>query len=234
MPGIDSYRKVLENSGDTPDSYYVLVRRIAFHLSSRLPNTISVEDLIQAGMEGILQAQKSFDSSRGIEFEVFAKNRVRGAMLDEVRRTSFSSRNIVSTKKHHDLTINLLTQKLGRAPKNSEVADALEISLDTYEKERLLTASSDLVSSDDLPTIIEESLERQASPHKQLEDEEQLTSLTEAISQLPERSQQILALYYQEEMNLKEIGAILSVSESRISQILSETATKLRKLLVAY
>lgn len=233
MPGIDSYRKVLENSGGTPDSYYVLVRRIAFHLSSRLPNTISVEDLIQAGMEGILQAQRSFDSSRGIEFEVFAKNRVRGAMLDEVRRTSFSSRNIVSTKKHHDLTINLLTQKLGRAPKNSEVADALEISLDTYEKERLLTASSDLVSSDDLPTIIEENLGRQASPHKQLEDEEQLISLTEAISQLPERSQQILALYYQEEMNLKEIGAILSVSESRISQILSETATKLRKLLVA-
>ena len=212
-------------------NHYNLVRRIAYHLSFRLPSTIALEDLIQAGMEGVLQAQRGFDISRGIEFEAFAKVRIRGAMLDEVRRISHSTRNIISTKRIHDTATRQLTQELGRPPRSHEIAEKLELSIEDYEKERILLNSTDHISSEDSPSEYESMQGMDGGPQEELEREQQLESLTLAISKLPERSQQILALYYQEEMNLKEIGATLNVSESRISQILSEVAGQLRKLI---
>ena len=233
MASIDAYKRQLLDSNSSTSSQYSLVKRVAYHLSSRLPNNIAIEDLVQAGMEGLLQAQKVFDASRGINFELFAKTRIRGAMLDEVRRISFSTRNVVSTKRKQDEIIRDLTQRLGRQPKNIEVAGELGISIEEYESDRLLAGSAEFVSTDESPDAFEEIDESRGSPEAQLEQAEDIGALASAIEKLPERSQQILALYYQEEMNLKEIGEILSVSESRISQILSETAGKLRKLMSA-
>ena len=233
MASIDAYKRQLLDSNSSTSSQYSLVKRVAYHLSSRLPNNIAIEDLVQAGMEGLLQAQKVFDASRGINFELFAKTRIRGAMLDEVRRISFSTRNVISTKRKQDEIIRDLTQKLGRQPKNIEVASELGISIEEYESDRLLAGSAEFVSTDESPDAFEEIDESRGSPEAQLEQAEDIGALASAIEKLPERSQQILALYYQEEMNLKEIGEILSVSESRISQILSETAGKLRKLMSA-
>ena len=179
----------------------------------------------------LLQAKSAFDHSRGINFELFAKTRIRGAMLDEVRRISFSTRSVVSTKREHDKVISELTQALGRAPKNQEIAERLGKTTEEYERERLLAESADVVSSDTAPEYFEEVDESLRNPEQALEHSELIENLAESIEQLPERTQQILALYYQEEMNLKEIGAILDVSESRISQILSETAGKLRVLM---
>ena len=122
MASIDAYKRQLLDSNSSTSSQYSLVKRVAYHLSSRLPSNIAIEDLVQAGMEGLLQAQKVFDASRGINFELFAKTRIRGAMLDEVRRISFSTRNVISTKRKQDDIIRDLTQKLGRQPKNIEVA----------------------------------------------------------------------------------------------------------------
>ena len=233
MASIDAYKRQLLDSNSSTSSQYSLVKRVAYHLSSRLPSNIAIEDLVQAGMEGLLQAQKVFDASRGINFELFAKTRIRGAMLDEVRRISFSTRNVISTKRKQDEIIRDLTQRLGRQPKNIEVASELGISIEEYESDRLLAGSAEFVSTDESPDAFEEIDESRGSPEAELEQAEDIEALASAIEKLPERSQQILALYYQEEMNLKEIGEILSVSESRISQILSETAGKLRKLMSA-
>ena len=233
MASIDAYKRQLLDSDSSTSSQYSLVKRVAYHLSSRLPSNIAIEDLVQAGMEGLLQAQKVFDASRGINFELFAKTRIRGAMLDEVRRISFSTRNVISTKRKQDEIIRDLTQRLGRQPKNIEVAGELGISIEEYESDRLLAGSAEFVSTDESPNAFEEIDESRGSPEAELEQAEDIGALASAIEKLPERSQQILALYYQEEMNLKEIGEILSVSESRISQILSETAGKLRKLMSA-
>ena len=233
MASIDAYKRQLLDSNSSTSSQYSLVKRVAYHLSSRLPSNIAIEDLVQAGMEGLLQAQKVFDASRGVNFELFAKTRIRGAMLDEVRRISFSTRNVISTKRKQDEIIRDLTQKLGRQPKNLEVAKELDISIEEYESDRLLAGSADFVSTDESPEAFEEIDESRGGPEAELERAEDIEALASAIEKLPERSQQVLALYYQEEMNLKEIGEILSVSESRISQILSETAGKLRKLMSA-
>ncbi len=233
MASIDAYKRQLLDSNSSTSSQYSLVKRVAYHLSSRLPSNIAIEDLVQAGMEGLLQAQKVFDTSRGVNFELFAKTRIRGAMLDEVRRISFSTRNVISTKRKQDDIVRDLTQKLGRQPKNIEVASELGISIEEYESDRLLAGSAEFVSTDDSPEAFEEIDENRGGPEAELEQAEDIEALASAIEKLPERSQQILALYYQEEMNLKEIGEILSVSESRISQILSETAGKLRKLMSA-
>ena len=233
MGSIDAYKRQLLDSNSSTSSQYSLVKRVAYHLSSRLPSNIAIEDLVQAGMEGLLQAQKGFDASRGINFELFAKTRIRGAMLDEVRRISFSTRNVISTKRKQDEIIRDLTQRLGRQPKNIEVAGELGISIEEYESDRLLAGSAEFVSTDESPDAFEEIDESRRGPESELEQAEDIEALASAIEKLPERSQQILALYYQEEMNLKEIGEILSVSESRISQILSETAGKLRKLMTA-
>ena len=233
MASIDAYKRQLLDSNSSTSSQYSLVKRVAYHLSSRLPSNIAIEDLVQAGMEGLLQAQKVFDASRGVNFELFAKTRIRGAMLDEVRRISFSTRNVISTKQKQDKVIRDLTQKLGRQPKNTEVASELGISIKEYDSDRLLAGSAEFISTDESPEAFEEIDENRGGPEAELEQAEDIEALVSAIEKLPERSQQILALYYQEEMNLKEIGEILSVSESRISQILSETAGKLRKLMPA-
>lgn len=231
MADIDAYKRQLLDVDSSVTNQYTLVRRVAYHLRSRLPSNISTDDLVQAGMEGLLQAKAAFDHSRGINFELFAKTRIRGAMLDEVRRISFSTRSVVSTKREHDKVIRELTQILGRVPKNHEVADKLDLTTEEYERERLLAESADVMSSDAAPEYFEEVDESLRNPEQALEHSELIESLAESIGQLPERTQQILALYYQEEMNLKEIGTILDVSESRISQILSETAGKLRTLM---
>ena len=233
MASIDAYKRQLLDSNSSTSSQYSLVKRVAYHLSSRLPSNIAIEDLVQAGMEGLLQAQKVFDASRGVNFELFAKTRIRGAMLDEVRRISFSTRNVISTKQKQDKVIRDLTQKLGRQPKNTEVASELGISIKEYDSDRLLAGSAEFISTDESPEAFEEIDENRGGPEADLEQAEDIEALASAIEKLPERSQQILALYYQEEMNLKEIGEILNVSESRISQILSETAGKLRKLMSA-
>ena len=231
MADIDAYKRQLLDVDSSVTNQYTLVRRVAYHLRSRLPSNISTDDLVQAGMEGLLQAKSAFDHSRGINFELFAKTRIRGAMLDEVRRISFSTRSVVSTKREHEKVISELTQALGRAPKNQEIAERLGKTTEEYERERVLAESADVVSSDTAPEYFEEVDESLRNPEQALEHSELIENLAESIEQLPERTQQILALYYQEEMNLKEIGAILDVSESRISQILSETAGKLRVLM---
>lgn len=229
---IDQYLQIAskETLKLTPE-HYSLVKRTALYLKTRLPANIEVEDLMQSGLEGLMQASSSYDDARGVTFDQFARTRIRGAMLDEVRRLSPATRTTINIKREQNAAIAHLSNHLGRNPTSAEVAVYLGKDIETYEKERLIAQGSDSVSSDASPDLVPDQYDEASEPSNVLEKQETLDELKTLIGDLPERSQLILSLYYVEELTLKEIADVISVSESRISQILTETATKLRTRL---
>ncbi len=209
-----------------------LVKRVALHLKARIPAFMELDELVQVGMIGLLEASRAFDPTKGIEFENFAHSRVRGAMLDEVRRLSFLPRSAVAFNKEHNTTVHALAAELGRTPTQSEIADYMGKDLEEFHKERgkakrFETYSMEVVT-EEVMTIADDASQQ---PDVIVEEAEFMDAVTDAIAQLPEREQMVMQLYYVEELNLKEIGEILGVSESRVSQILSSVVKKLRGTL---
>ena len=206
-----------------------LVKRVALHLKARIPAFMELDELIQVGMIGLLEASRAFDPVKGVEFENFAHSRVRGAMLDEVRRLSFLPRSAVAFNKEHNESLHVLSAELGRAPTQAEMAEYMGKELDDFQKERGKARRFETYS---LEVVTEEvmSIADDAShqPDVMVEEAEFMDAVTRAIGKLPEREQLVMQLYYVEELNLKEIGEVLEVSESRISQILSSVVKKLR------
>ena len=206
-----------------------LVKRVALHLKARVPAYMELDELIQVGMMGLLEASRVFDASKGVDFENFAHSRVRGAMLDEVRRLSFLPRSAVAFNKTHNETLHALSSELGRAPTQGEMAEYMGKDLEDFHKERgkarrFETYSLEVVT-EEVMSIADDSSRQ---PDVMVEEAEFMQAVTDAIAQLPEREQLVMQLYYVEELNLKEIGEVLEVSESRISQILSAVVKKLR------
>ena len=209
-----------------------LVKRVALHLKGRLPNFMELDELIQVGMIGLIEAKSSFDASKGVEFEIFAKNRVRGAILDQVRKLSYLPRSaIVSIREHNEATA-LLTGQLGREASQSELAEFMGKDIESFQKERVHAHRFQTVS---LETQLSDTVDMPAgesdNPEAQIAQEQFMDTLMASIESLPERERTVVSLYYVEEMNLKEIGAVLDVSESRISQILSSSVKKLRRFI---
>jgi len=206
-----------------------LVKRTAIHLKGRLPSTVDLDDLMQSGLEGLIQAIDSFDDSRNISLEQYSKTRIRGAMLDDVRRMSQTTRTTIMFKREHTAAIEKLTARYGRQPSSKEVASYLGKDLESYEKERVIVAGADSVATDinDDTPLPDDWFED--SPESDLQKAELLNILADSVATLPERTQLVLSLYYAEELNLKEIASVIEVSESRVSQILSETAALLRR-----
>ena len=206
-----------------------LVKRVALHLKSRVPAYMELDELIQVGMMGLLEASRVFDASKGVDFENFAHSRVRGAMLDEVRRLSFLPRSAVAFNKSHNESLHALSSELGRAPTQAEIAEYMGKDLEDFQKERGKARRFETYS---LEVVTEEvmSIADDAShqPDVMVEEAEFMEAVTDAIALLPEREQLVMQLYYVEELNLKEIGEVLEVSESRVSQILSSVVKKLR------
>jgi RNA polymerase sigma factor for flagellar operon FliA len=199
-----------------------LVKRVALHLKARIP----------AFMVGLLEASRAFDPVKGIEFENFAHSRVRGAMLDEVRRLSFLPRSAVAFNKEHNTTVHALAAELGRTPTQAEIAEYMGKDLEEFHRERgkakrFETYSMEVVT-EEVMTIADDSSQQ---PEVIVEEAQFMDAVTDAIAQLPEREQLVMQLYYVEEFNLKEIGETLGVSESRVSQILSSVVKKLRGTL---
>ena len=209
-----------------------LVKRVALHLKARVPAYMELDELIQVGMMGLLEASRVFDASKGVDFENFAHSRVRGAMLDEVRRLSFLPRSAVAFNKSHNETLHALSSELGLAPTQAEIAEYMGKDLEDFQKERGKARRFETYS---LEVVTEEvmSIADDAShqPDVMVEEAEFMEAVTDAIAQLPEREQLVMQLYYVEELNLKEIGEVLEVSESRVSQILSSVVKKLRGTL---
>jgi RNA polymerase sigma factor for flagellar operon FliA len=209
-----------------------LVKRVALHLKARIPAFMELDELIQVGMIGLLEASRAFDPVKGIEFENFAHSRVRGAMLDEVRRLSFLPRSAVAFNKEHNTTVHALAAELGRTPTQAEIAEYMGKDLEEFHKERgkakrFETYSMEVVT-EEVMTIADDTSQQ---PEVIVEEAQFMDAVTDAISQLPEREQLVMQLYYVEEFNLKEIGETLGVSESRVSQILSSVVKKLRGTL---
>ena len=209
-----------------------LVKRIAYHLISRLPASVQVDDLIQAGMIGLLEAARHYDASQGASFETYAGIRIRGAMLDEMRKNDWAPRSVHRRAREAAQVIHELENRYGRDARDSEVADGLGISLEEYHRILQDASSCRLFSLDDVgddePGLVEDLPSDVPDPQQGLQAEDFRRSLAQAIDALPERERLVLSLYYDDELNLKEIGAVLGVSESRVSQIHSQAVLRLK------
>ena len=209
--------------------YLGLVKRVALHLKGRLPNFMELDELMQVGMIGLIEADKSFDASKGVDFEVFAKNRIRGAILDQVRKLSYLPRSAIVSIRDHNEASAALTGELGRAPSQAELADFMGKDADTFQKERTHAHRFQTVSLEtQLPESVDLPTGHSNEPEQELVEEQFMDALAASIGKLPERDRTVVSLYYVEEMNLKEIGAVLEISESRVNQILTACVNKLR------
>ncbi|WP_369620559.1 RNA polymerase sigma factor FliA [Pseudoalteromonas distincta] len=210
-----------------------LVKKIACHLIARLPPSVHLDDLIQSGMIGLIEASKNFDATKGASFETFAGIRIRGAMLDEMRRGDWSPRSVHRKSRLVAEAITELEKKLNREPKDIEVAENLEISLEEYHHILNDVNSSKVLGIEDLgidediitPSGYDSALDK---PFDNVKNARFNESLLSAIKSLSEKDAMVLSLYYNDEMNLKEIGHILEVSESRVSQIHGQAMIKLK------
>ena len=210
-----------------------LVKKIALYLKARIPDYFEAEDLIQIGMIGLIEANKNFDPSVGVSFDEYAKRRIKGAILDEVRKASSLSRLAVKNNREYSSAKNSLTNSLGRQPTNVEIADYLDVSISELEHKRSHANQFNLVQLDnDLIEADGAFEDQQSNPMLSIEQAELSDRLTNEISKLDDRSKLIISLYYVEELNMKEIGAVIGVNESRVSQLLSATALKLRGSLI--
>ncbi|WP_233204875.1 RNA polymerase sigma factor FliA [Limnohabitans sp. 15K] len=209
-----------------------MVKRVAVHLKARLPPFMELDELVQVGMVGLIEAARSFDPTKGFEFEHFALSRVRGAILDEVRRQSHLPRSAVAFNKNENEAKHVLAAELGRAPTQAELALFMGKEIEEFHKERgqakrFETFSMEVVNDEVMSMPGDSSMQ----PEVMVEEAEFMEAVVQAIDELPERERLVMSLYYVEELNLKEIGEVLGVSESRVSQILSTVVKKLRQNL---
>jgi RNA polymerase sigma factor for flagellar operon FliA len=218
-----------DTNSDALLAHVGLVKRVALHLKTRLPNFMELDELIQVGMIGLFEANNSFDASKGVDFEVFAKNRIRGAILDQVRKLSYLPRSAIVNIRDHNEATAALTGELGREPSQSELAEFMGKDIESFHKERTHAHRFQTVSLESqLPDTVDMPASEINEPEAKIAEEQFMASLVDSIDTLPERERTVISLYYVEEMNLKEIGAVLDVSESRVSQILSSSVKKLR------
>lgn len=215
----------------------LLIKRIAYHLLGRLPRSVQFEDLIQAGMVGLLEAAAQYDESKGASFETYAGIRIRGHMLDEVRRNDWVPRSVYRNARTIAQAVREVENRYRRDAKDSEIAEVLGIPLDEYH--HMLRDSSaahlhgfeDLGVTDDNLNLSPEGSRTLLEPHKRAQKDELKVQVTDIIDHLPHKEQLVLSLYYEHELNLKEIGDLLEITESRVSQIHSQAMHRIRARL---
>lgn len=215
-----------------------LVKRIAFHLAGRLPSHVSVQDMIQAGMIGLLEARDHFEEGKGASFETFASIRIRGAMLDELRRGDWAPRSVHRAGREIAEVIRQIEQRTGRDAKDNEIAQALDMSLGEYHQllgdtmnVRVIAFEESGTSEDAIARGLYANL---VAPHDSVSRTKFRQDLAREIASLPERERLVIDMYYQEELTLKEIGSVLSVTESRVCQIHAAAVLRLKARLSAW
>ncbi|MHB1085485.1 MAG: RNA polymerase sigma factor FliA [Thiobacillus sp.] len=217
--------------------YAPLVKRIAYHMMARLPASVEVDDLIQAGLIGLLDAVGRFDGNQGAQFESYATQRIRGSMLDELREADWLPRHVRQKSRQIESAINRLEQRNGQSPSEQEISAELDMPIDQYQSMLGDVKCSQLLyyedfSDEDSASFLERYLvDGSDDPLAVLEDEGFRESLVAAIHHLPERERSMMGMYYEQDMNLKEIGVVLGVSESRVCQLHSQAVARLRAQL---
>jgi len=218
--------------------YTPLVKRIVYHLMSRLPPSVQQDDLTQAGLIGLLEALRNYDASQGASFQTYARIRIRGAMLDEIRKNDWAPRSVHRKARMVAEVVREIENRTGRDARDQEIAKSLGVSLDEYHR-LLQEASGHRVFSYDELDVESHGGAETLTPHVKgplegLQSEDFKRSLADAIAGLPERERLVMTLYYDEELNLREIGSILGVSESRICQIHSQAAIRLQSRMTQW
>ena len=227
----------LSDSNGLLKQYSPLVRRLAHQMIAKLPANVELDDLIQVGMIGLNDALSRFDANQGVMFETFATQRIRGAMLDELRGGDWMSRGDRRHQRSIEAAVHKLEQKLQRAPNESEIADEMGMMLADYQELLGKVRGTQLFYLEDLSGDEgDDFLDRHvadegANPLDMLEDQRMREALVDAIGKLPEREQHVMSMYYERDMNLKEIAAVLGVTESRVCQLHSQSIARLRSKL---
>ncbi|MDP0588680.1 MAG: RNA polymerase sigma factor FliA [Candidatus Endonucleobacter bathymodioli] len=219
------------------EAHRPLVKRIANHLGARMPASVQIDDLVQSGMIGLLEAAKKYDATKGASFETFAGIRIRGAMLDEIRKGDWGPRSVYRNSRRINEAVQIVEAKLGRDARDAEVAAELNIKIDDYYTTLSDLRGCRLFSFEELFDSEESRMQARSGdsgPQAAVYQIKFKAALVGAIDKLPEREKIVLTLYYNEEMNLKEIGKVLGVSESRVSQIHSQAAVRLRSKLQSW
>ena len=224
----------------TIERYGPMVRRVAAQMVAKLPSNVEMDDLVQAGMIGLMDAMTRYEASQGAQFETFAMQRVRGAMLDELRGGDWLPRSVRKNQRSIEQAMRALEQKLKRPPTETEISREMGLTLAAYQSMLGEARGAQLVYLDELGggeegedgfldrhVVADES----ASPAEVLRDARFRKALVEAIESLPEREKQVMGMYYEQDMNLKEIGAVLGVTESRVCQLHSQAVARLRTRL---
>jgi len=211
-----------------------LVKRIAYHVLARLPASVQVDDLIQNGMLGLLDAISRYEEGFGAQFETYATQRIRGAILDGLRESDWLPRQARRDLRRIESAVTQLEHEFGRAPSERELAERLGVPLGEYQHMLQEARGHQLLHLEDMVDEgSEEFLERhvvdeRADPLQLLEDQNLKLVLVKAIEELPEREKLMMALYYEQELNLREIGQVLGVTESRVCQLHSQAVARLR------
>lgn len=217
-----------------------LVKRLAHQMMSRLPYSVQIDDIIQAGMMGLLDAASRYDEIHGAQFETFATQRIRGAMLDELRSADWLPRSLRRSMRKIEQSVNRLQQRLGRAPNETEIAAELEVTLQVYQQMLQESRGAQLFYYEDFQDEDHSDFfERfeftdNSDPLALLQDERFKAELMRAIDVLPERERLLMGMIYEQEMNLREVGEVFGVSESRISQLHTQAVARLRSSMKGY
>lgn len=220
--------------------YAHLVKRIAHQMMTRLPSSVQIDDIIQAGMIGLLDAASRYDELRGAQFETYASQRIRGSMLDELRSADWLPRGLRRDVRKIEASISFLQQKLGRSPSESEISEQMGLPLAEYQLLLQNSRGAQLLYYEDFHDKDQEDFfERfefgnDADPMELLQDERFKAELAHAIEILPERERMMMGMIYEQEMNLSEVGEVLGVSESRVSQLHSQAVARLRSRMKGY
>ena len=215
-----------------------LVKRLAHHMKAKLPPSVEVDDLIQAGMIGLLDAINRYEDNHGAQFETYAVLRIRGAMLDELRNSDWMPRSTRQNMRKVEAAMEALNQRLGRPASESEIAKSLKLSLADYQEMlgdgggHQLLYYEDFHDPDGNDSFLDRHcVDEDSDPLRSLLDTDFRQSVIDAIDALPPREKMLMCLYYEEELNLKEIGAVMGVSESRVSQLHTQAVARLRATL---
>ena len=233
MNGLAAYEETqVEDRDQLVIEHATLVKRIVYHMMTRLPQTVQPDDLMQAGMVGLLEAARNYDASQGASFETYAGIRIRGAILDEIRKNDWAPRSVYKKARTISEAVREIENREGRDARDHEVADMLEVTLDEYHQMLQdasgyrLTSFDELCSTDEL--MVDQLSGNTETPFDGVQQDDFRSALSDSITGLPERERLVMALYYNEELNLREIGEVLGVTESRVSQIHSQAIIRLR------